>query len=221
MPVYPGQPLGGGTFGAQTLVDQIAKGRGLEDRGEALRSRFETVMGNTTARDQNLAATANSAVQSQFSQRFGGGARGFRNQLEQSLRRGKARQGIQNRGENAIRNQQLKDRLTLARSAINRRGTAMSGSASAMGMRQSEQNNLQAGQDAIHNAKVGAIGGVVGGLASGFSDMFGGGTLSQGVAKQQGQLDDSMGLMPLDVGGLDNGFNIENFNFDTSQTGSA
>jgi len=45
--------------------------------------------------------------------------------LRRGLRVAKARQGIMNRGDSAIRSQRLKDRLQLARSGLSRKGAAL------------------------------------------------------------------------------------------------
>ena len=86
--------------------------------------------------------------------------------LEEALRRAKARQAIVNRGDGAIRNQRLKDRIMGARSDLRKRASALD--------LQSTGSNIRAGVDlstaqtnrAIAGNRADALGGVLGGLGA-------------------------------------------------------
>jgi hypothetical protein len=100
----------------------------------------------------------------------------FASQLAQTERRGRARQGILTRGDEAVKNQQLKDRLQMARSGINRRGALMSAASNAERIRGGlEAAQVRAGS-MVDSAYAGAGGFLLGagikGFGSQISDFF-------------------------------------------------
>jgi len=200
----------GETFGTAFLKDSIAKGRDFEAAGERLRGRHETSVGAIGGRINRIQAGANLAAQREGSHKFAG-PRGFARQLEQNIKRGKARQGINERGEKAIRNQQLKDRLTLVRQSAQKRGTLMDTSANAAKLRSAGEAATQSANSQTRAAMTGAVGAIAGGALRGFGDsLFDTGDLSSGIMDQQAEVDSFFGAGAGDVGGLDG------FNFDTS-----
>lgn len=158
------------TLGTAFLKDSIGRGRQLEGQFEGLRAEHEADINNTGNERQQLAAGANSAAQQQF--RNVSGPRSFAQNLEQTVRRGKARQGIVNRGEKAIQNQQLKDRLQLMRSKVGRRGALQGAASDAASFRAGTDITQQNASARKSAATAGGLGFAVGGLASGFKDKF-------------------------------------------------
>jgi hypothetical protein len=193
---------GGGTFGAAFLKDSIAKGRSFEAQGERLRARDETSIGAVGGRINRVKSGANLAAQRAGSSQIAG-PRGFAGSLEQAVRRGKARQGINERGEKAIRNQQLKDRITLARQSLSKRSTLIQSSASAARLRAGGDAAAQSARDQTNSAFAGALGSVAGGALRGFGDkLFDTGDLGD----TQSSIDSFFDAGPGSIGGLDNNF---------------
>ena len=164
----------GESFGTAFLKDSLAKGRDFESKFEGLRDKQRVDIANTGGEQRRVAAGANSSVQQKFQTVRGRNA--WAGNLEQTLRRGKARQGIVNRGDNAIKNQQLKDRLAVTKQSIGRRGQLQQTSADAARLRAGIDVAQQDANSRIGSAYSGAAGAVAGGLVSGFGDkLFGGG----------------------------------------------
>ena len=154
----------------ESLRSSITRGREFESISDRLRARHVANVGDITQEQGRLGRGAASAVQQKF-RTPGGGS--FSRQLEQTLRRGKARQGIMNRGDAAIRNQQLKDRLALARSSVGRRGALQQTSADAARLRAGLSATERAAKSQVGSAFAGAGGFILGGAARGFKDFFG------------------------------------------------
>jgi len=165
---------GGERFSSAFLKDSVSRTRQFEAQAEGLRTRGDRDINSTGQEFGRLRAGAGSAVQ----QRFGAvrGRRGFATNLEQTIRRGKARQGIKSRGEQAVLNQQLKDRLSTARQDIARRGVINQSAANAGRIRSGLDTSLQNSSDRANQAFAGAAGSIAGGLVRGFGDkLFSGG----------------------------------------------
>jgi hypothetical protein len=159
----------GESFGTAFLKDSLARGREFEAQGEGLRTRHLAGVNNLGQEQTRLGAAAGAGAQQKF-QTPGGAS--FAKNLEQSVRRGKARQGVINRGDAAIRNQQLKDRLTAARGDISRRGTLQQTAADAARLRSGVDVAQRNANAQIGASRTGALGAVAGGLARGFKDGF-------------------------------------------------
>lgn len=130
------------------------------------RSRVNASVGNAVNRE---ARTRGSTASSAVAQRFGDqetGAVTHGDVLNNALRRAKARTGIHARGDNAVRNQQLKDRLTLVRSGVadqNRSlNQSVTGSNIQAGVNVGVQDARQFGQAATADAFGGAAGALAG-----------------------------------------------------------
>ena len=149
------------------LKESIFRGKQLEGIGEKLRAQHTANVASTAQEQARLRVGAGSAVQQKF-QSPGGGS--FAKRLEQSLRRGKARQGIVNRGDAAIRNQQLKDRLQLARSSVSRRGQIQGAAGSARQLRAGLDASERSAKSQVGSALAGAGGFIAGGAIRGFGD---------------------------------------------------
>ena len=145
-------------FGNQA-VSNLREG---EEAFGGLADRFAASVANVGDQRRELAAGTSSAIASKFRNQ-GGGPRGFARNLEQAVRKAKARSQIGNRGDKAIANQQLKDRITLARKSIGRHGAIAGAIGTAGRQRTAISNAEQAADDSVNQAKFGAIGGIVGG----------------------------------------------------------
>ena len=151
--------------GQINLQTSLASGREFESFGDGLRAQHVQNINNLSQEQGRLGRGAASAVQQKFRSPGGGS---FAKRLEQNIRRGRARQGIVNRGDPAIRNQQLKDRLQLARSSITRRGTLQQTSENAMRLRSGLNASELRAKDQVGAARAGALGFAVGGAVRGF-----------------------------------------------------
>ena len=160
----------GESFGTAFLKDSLGRGREFEARGEALRTRADADINSTDLEFGRIHAGAGSTVQQKF-QAVGGKNR-FSGNLEQTLRRGKARVGIQNRGEQAVKNQQLKDRLANVRSSTLRRGTIQQTSADAARLRAGLDTAQRGANAQVGQAYAGAAGTIAGAAASSFSNYW-------------------------------------------------
>jgi len=157
----------------QALKKSLAAAAPIEEQLEGFRSRFEDNVETSFGLRNRLTSGASSAV----AQRFGnvGGRRSFAGNLEQTIRRGKARQGILNRGEKAIANQKLKDRIGIARQRIGRKGILENALGTAANIRAGVDTTRRNTKDQVNSAFAGAAGSILGGLTSGFGDkLFGG-----------------------------------------------
>ena len=157
-----------GPRSAGLLRDSLGQSRLLENDLAVSQERFETGVDSTEQERNRLRSGVGSSVQQRFPNVRG--RRSFANNLEQTIRRGKARQGILNRGERAISNQQLKDRVSIARQRIQRKGVLEGALANASRLREGVASNAQRAKDQVGSALGGALGSIAGGLASGFGD---------------------------------------------------
>jgi len=178
----------GETFGTAFLKDSIGKGRDFEAMGEGLRTRNIADVDNIGNEQRRLGAQTSSEVQQKFGTPGGGS---FADVLENTIRRGKARSGIATRGDAAIRNQQLKDRLVMARQDISRRGIIQQTAADAARLKSGVDIAQRNANAQIGASLTGAAGAVAGGLARQFSDGFGG----QGDATQKNGTSSGFGVI--------------------------
>jgi len=147
------------------LVDRISALRGVADPFD--RS-FKTDVENTEGARARLRIGTSSKLAQDF-RNIGGGTTGrrdnFSGNLEQLVRKAKARGQIENRGDKAIANQQLKDRVTLARRGIQRQGQV----ADIFGNTQRIQLGIDTANRQARNLEAQAIGGALGSIAGGLS----------------------------------------------------
>ena len=90
--------------------------------------------------------------------------------LGDTLRRAKARQGIVNRGDAAIANQRLKDRIAAVRSGIAQKATAIDLQGAGAQIRAGVNLSAQRGRDAISAARAGALGTTAGAFTAGIKE---------------------------------------------------
>ena len=178
-----GKLASGESFGTAFLIDSLAKGREFESFGDALRVRSQTGIDSIGQEQGRLNRGAASTVQQKFKTPGGGS---FAKNLEQTIRRGKARQGINNRGDASIRNQQLKDRLMMAKSSVVRRGNLQQTSANAAQLRAGGEAATRSANSQVSQAYAGAAGGIVGGAVRGFGENLFNSSGEISVAMDQG-----------------------------------
>lgn len=148
----------------------VESSRGLEDSLEGLRRKNFADIADTGQERERLRTGISSTIASRFGRAQGGTQQSqLSGNLQQLLRKTKARAGISRRGEKAIANQQLSSRLKAVRSNLNRRGTSLQLAGAGQRIRSGLDANLQASRDKGNAAVAGAAGGVVGGLAASFS----------------------------------------------------
>jgi hypothetical protein len=127
-----------------------------------LRSRVNASIGNAPRSEgRKVRDAASLAVQQQLGdQETGAVTQG--DLLSNALRRAKARVGIASRGDNAIRNQQLKDRLVQVRAGISDKSRAINEQLQGTSIRTGVANQVrearQFGKDATASAFGGALG---------------------------------------------------------------
>mgnify|MGYP001037906082 CR=1 FL=1 len=94
------------------------------------------------------------------------GGNNFASTLGQNTRVGKVRQNLRNRGDAAMKNQQLKDRLSVAKLGMRKRERGLSALSSAAGIREGvNQADMQA-RSSIRSSRAGLFGTLAGaGLA--------------------------------------------------------
>lgn len=124
----------------------------------------DNVRSDPTVLGAQLNRTANAMVQQQerglTSPAFGG-------QLQAAVRRMRARQGIVNRGDEAIKNQNLKDRIEIVRNQMKRRGQLQQGLQSAANIRQGVNVGIQDANQLMAQSDASLWGGVAG-MATGY-----------------------------------------------------
>jgi monoamine oxidase len=89
----------------------------------------------------------------------------FSDALASADRRAKARQGIVNRGDAAVRNQQLKDRLAIAKGQISRRGDLINTLQTSANIREGVNAGLSDANNQIRQSNAGMWGSIAGGAA--------------------------------------------------------
>lgn len=89
----------------------------------------------------------------------------FSDALGSAERRAKIRQGIVNRGDAAVRNQQLKDRLAIAKGQVSRRGDLINTLQTAANIREGVNAGLSDANNAIRQSNAGMWGNIAGGAA--------------------------------------------------------
>jgi len=137
------------------------------DRLGGLRAR--AVRGIDTAEKRQGAAVRNAAGQ-QVQQQFGDqetGAVTHASALDAALKRAKTRVGIGQRGDAAIRNQQLKDRLEQVRMGIAGQARAISTQTAGQNIKAGVNLGVSDARDRISASRASAAGGIVGAVAGG------------------------------------------------------
>lgn len=113
-----------------------------------------------------LASSASSAT----AQQMGGPATSFSGGLAKTLAAAKARTGVMNRGEEAIKGQQLKDRLAIVRDGIAKRGRGIESLGRAANIREGVDVSAQAARDFTSASNANVAGGLAGMGAAWFAN---------------------------------------------------
>jgi hypothetical protein len=147
------------SFASDHLMNDLAM---LDaDRGafSTLRAQHQGAVGNTQGRlRKELGRSATAAV----AQQERGVGPAFGGQLESAVRRMRARQGIMNRGEAAINNQSLKDRIEIARGSMRRRGQLQQSLQQAANIREGVNVGVQNANQIIAESNADLFGGIAG-----------------------------------------------------------
>lgn len=143
------------------VLDQIHSDRG---RFDALRSKEIAGVDSQAARESHRFGAS---LSSQMASQFAAPPTSFAGAIGDAVKKSKVRSLIQARGDNAIKNQQLADRIRLGKIGVARRGQAAQTLADAQSIRAGL--NLQSRQisDAAAADRASAIGGLAG-VAGGF-----------------------------------------------------
>lgn len=152
-----------GGLSIRQQVDQVGA---QANRLGGLRSRVGASISGAAGREgRAVRQGAGLAVQQQLGDQTTGAVTQA-DTLNNALRRSKARVQIGQRGDKAIRNQQLKDRLTQVRSGIARRGQGLRAQVSAENIRAGVNVGVTAAKDFGRSAVAGAAGSIAGGIGA-------------------------------------------------------
>lgn len=136
--------------------EQVGVIAGQRNRFAGLRDQFIGDVQSIRGEQQQFgAATGSQAFQVLRDQ---GAGTSFGDTLRRGLKVAKVRQGVMNRGENAIRNQRLKDRLQLARTGLRRQGAALDLQATGEQIRSGVNIGVQRAEDRGRASIAGLIG---------------------------------------------------------------
>lgn len=100
------------------------------------------------------------------------GGTSFSSTLSANTRVAKARQGIQNRGEKAIKEQQLRDRISIAKTGLRKRKRGLSALTDAASIREGVDLANADADDRIGISNADLFGGVAGGFAGLLREKF-------------------------------------------------
>ena len=136
--------------------EQIGVVQGERSRFAGLRNQFMNDVQNIGGEQQRFGAAAGQQAFQVLRDQGAGVTAG--STLNRGLRVAKARQGVMNRGESAIRNQRLKDRLQLARTGMGRKGQALRLQSLGQQIRSGVDIGVQGAKDASRASTAGLIG---------------------------------------------------------------
>lgn len=109
-----------GETATQSIKDEIGKLQNVRDSLQPARTRH---LGGIANAENRLRASLGRQATMKVAQADRAMPTSFRGALDQATRRMRARQGIVNRGDAAVRNQSLRDRIAVARQQESRRGS--------------------------------------------------------------------------------------------------
>ena len=134
---------------------------------QSLADRFALESANVEPEMRALRASAGSAVAQEMGR---GGAFRQGTTLERALRGAKARQGIIQRGEPAIKSQSLKDRLAIVRAGISQAGRAFDVTGAGAQIRYGVDLSARRARTDLAAARSGAAGAAAGMIGAGLKD---------------------------------------------------
>ena len=142
----------------------------FESKFEDLRKSFAADVDDLSGEQERLGAGLSSTIAQKFGAVGGSQNRRFSGNLQQLGRKTKARSKIFGRGDTSIRQQQFKNRLSIARQNLARRGKQVSAAGASARLRAGLDTSLRASKDRVNSAVFGAAGGLAGGVARGVFD---------------------------------------------------
>lgn len=158
------------TFSSRNLQRDIQ--RLSDERNDMAPARTRSIgqAGNAESRLQRaLGGQASAAVAA----REGALPVSFRGAINQATRRMRARQSIVNRGDAAIRNQSLKDRIQVARGSASRRGSLHNALQQAANIREGVNTGVQDANQRIRESRANMFGSIAGAAVRIGKDYFG------------------------------------------------
>ena len=147
-------------FGASHLRSSLARTR--EQRGQF--SKLSTRQAANIGGQQDRMRRTLGKTASLHAARQGGTPTSFAGSIQDATRRAGARQGIVNRGEKAIANQSLKDRLSFVRSGMRQQGVAQQALSQGAHIREGVNIGVTDANEAINASNNALLGTAVGGL---------------------------------------------------------
>lgn len=148
-------------FGASHLRSSLARTREQRSGFSKLSTRQAANIGgqkDRLRRSLGAAASLKAARSSSTPTSFAGS-------IQDATRRASARQGIVNRGEKAIANQSLKDRLSFVRSGLRQHGVAQQSLSQGANIREGVNIGVTDANEAINASNQALVGTAVGGIA--------------------------------------------------------
>jgi hypothetical protein len=146
------------------LNSEISALGGLRGQLQGLQDQFQAGVGNQDARlRRELGANTASAL----AQQNRAPVRNMAGQLDATTRHMRARQGIVNRGDAAVRNQSLRDRVAVARGGFQRRGQFQTALQNAANIKEGVNVGVSSANQAIAESNADLFGGIAG-VATGF-----------------------------------------------------
>ncbi len=146
--------------------------RGRADRADmrGLRQRLAASVGNQERREgRRLAATASSATAQANVRR----PTSFAGAIEDATRIARSRDGIMRRGDAAIENQALKDRIAFVQRGVRRRGALQRGLTTAMNIQEGVNVGVSDANQRISQSRASMFGGITGALVGSVSSQEG------------------------------------------------
>ena len=158
--------------------------RGLATRGQlnevgrqaselgGFRQQLQAGIANAPDREGRvIAGRAATVTQQQFGDQQTGAVT-HADVLDNALKRAKTRVGINTRGDNAVRNQQLKDRLTEVRAGMTEKARALDVQVKGQNISSGVNVGAQDAIDRVRAAQADAFGSIAGGIGAEFKDAF-------------------------------------------------
>lgn len=154
-------------FGASHLRSSLKRTRGQRAQFGRLRERQAANIGGQSER---LRRTLGKSASLQAARAGVSKPTSFAGSIQDATRRAGVRQGIVNRGEKAIANQSLKDRLTFVQSGLRRQGVAQQALSQGANIREGVNIGVTDANNAISASNSALFGGVAGSIAGFASD---------------------------------------------------
>lgn len=164
---------------AQSLRQEVGNLQSLRDSLQGARNRH---LGNVSNAENRLRTGLSNAATMKVAQSDRYSPTSFRGALDSATRRMRARQGIVNRGDAAIRNQSLKDRIKVAQGSAVRRGNLQNVLQQGINIREGVNVGVSNANNRIKAARANMFGTLAGSAASIIKNIdWGSGGVSQSM----------------------------------------